>query len=241
MSAPSETRKRQRSWTCGSHAALPITVSPSARTAAMTAFSVAITLGSSRKTCLPRRPLRPHLVAAVQGDLDAELGEARGCAGRACAGRSRRRPAAARSPCRSARAAARRAGTKPGSAGRAPRRAPTCARTTNRREPRSRRVHSTSAPMSSRSSSIVVTSRIRGTFVSRTGSLASTQAARIGQDAVLVPGRPDAAAERLAALDHEGLEVLLGREGQRHRQGHAGQAGTRRRPVELTRDRPGRR
>ena len=47
-----------------------------------------------------------------------------------------------------------------------------------------------------------------------------------GQDAVLVPGGPDAAAERLAALDHESLEVLLGREGQRHRQGHAGQAGT---------------
>ena len=56
--APSETRKRQRSWTCGSQAALPITVSPGVSTAAMTAFSVAITLASSRKMCSPRRPPR---------------------------------------------------------------------------------------------------------------------------------------------------------------------------------------
>jgi hypothetical protein len=54
--APSETRKRQRSWTCGSHAALPIVVSPGARTAAITAFSVAITLASSRKIVAPRSP-----------------------------------------------------------------------------------------------------------------------------------------------------------------------------------------
>ncbi len=48
-SAPSATRKRQRSWTCGSQAALPITVSPGVSTAAMIEFSVAITLASSRK------------------------------------------------------------------------------------------------------------------------------------------------------------------------------------------------
>ena len=54
--APSETRKRQRSWTCGSHAALPITVSPGVVTAAITAFSVPITLASSRKTGAPRSP-----------------------------------------------------------------------------------------------------------------------------------------------------------------------------------------
>ena len=54
--APSETRKRQRSWMCGSQAALPITVSPGVSTAAMTVFSVAITLASSRKIFLPRRP-----------------------------------------------------------------------------------------------------------------------------------------------------------------------------------------
>ena len=71
--APSETRNRQRSWTCGSHAALPITVSPSASTAAMTAFSVPITLASSRKTCLPRRRSACELERAVDRDLRAEL------------------------------------------------------------------------------------------------------------------------------------------------------------------------
>ena len=46
--APMLTRKRQRSWMCGSHAACPTIVSPSARTAAMIAFSVPITDASSR-------------------------------------------------------------------------------------------------------------------------------------------------------------------------------------------------
>ena len=54
--APSETRKRQRSCTCGSQAAFPIVVSPGVRTAAITAFSVAITLASSRKISAPRSP-----------------------------------------------------------------------------------------------------------------------------------------------------------------------------------------
>jgi hypothetical protein len=54
ISAPSELRKRQRSWTCGSQAALPITVSPGVSAAAIKAFSVAITLASSRKMLLPR-------------------------------------------------------------------------------------------------------------------------------------------------------------------------------------------
>ena len=76
MSAPSETRKRQRSWTCGSHAALPITVSPAVSTAAMTAFSVAMTLASSRKTCVPRSPSRAFISKrAAELDLGAELGE----------------------------------------------------------------------------------------------------------------------------------------------------------------------
>ena len=57
ISAPSETRKRQRSWTCGSQAAFAITVSPGASTAAMTAFSVAITLASSRKIGVAAQPV----------------------------------------------------------------------------------------------------------------------------------------------------------------------------------------
>ena len=54
--APSEARKRQRSWMCGSHAACPTTVSPSASTAAMIEFSVAITEASSRYSRFPTRP-----------------------------------------------------------------------------------------------------------------------------------------------------------------------------------------
>jgi hypothetical protein len=54
ISAPSETRKRQRSCTWGSLAAFAITVSPSASTAAMTTFSVPVTEASSRKMDAPR-------------------------------------------------------------------------------------------------------------------------------------------------------------------------------------------
>src|SRR5437867_4163715 len=47
--APRPARNRTKSWTCGSHAALRSTVLPGAPNAAMRAFSVAVTLGSSRK------------------------------------------------------------------------------------------------------------------------------------------------------------------------------------------------
>src|SRR6266550_4106404 len=53
MAAPSATRKRARSCTCGSEAALRSTVVPLARTAAISAFSVPVTLGSSRKMSAP--------------------------------------------------------------------------------------------------------------------------------------------------------------------------------------------
>ncbi len=48
-------------------------------------------------------------------------------------------------------------------------------------------IHSTSAPRLSSSSTIVSTSRIRGTFVSVTGSEASSVAARIGSAPFLFP------------------------------------------------------
>ena len=56
MRAPSETRKWQRSWTCGSQAAFTIVVSPGASAAAMSVFSVAMTEASSRKIRVPRSP-----------------------------------------------------------------------------------------------------------------------------------------------------------------------------------------
>ena len=51
--APRETRNRHRSCTCGSLAAFEIIVLPGVSVAAMTAFSVAITEGSSRWMCAP--------------------------------------------------------------------------------------------------------------------------------------------------------------------------------------------
>ena len=60
---------------CGSQAACPTIVSPSARTAAMTAFSVAITLASSRNSRLPVEAVGAKVVGPVQLDLDAELRE----------------------------------------------------------------------------------------------------------------------------------------------------------------------
>ena len=56
ISAPIATSRRQRSCTCGSHAAWWIVVMPSASAAAMSAFSVAVTEASSRWNSVPLRP-----------------------------------------------------------------------------------------------------------------------------------------------------------------------------------------
>ena len=56
MSAPIFTSMRARSCTCGSQAALPITVVPGVSAAAISTFSVAITDGSSMNTSVGRRP-----------------------------------------------------------------------------------------------------------------------------------------------------------------------------------------
>ena len=61
--APSATRKCARSCTCGSEAALRRSVVPSAATAAISAFSVAVTLGSSRKTSAPLRRFAAEFAA----------------------------------------------------------------------------------------------------------------------------------------------------------------------------------
>ena len=56
MRAPIAISRRARSWTWGSEAALWITVEPGVRAAAMSAFSVAITDGSSMKKSQACRP-----------------------------------------------------------------------------------------------------------------------------------------------------------------------------------------
>ena len=96
-------------------------------------------------------------------------------------------------------------------------------------------VHSTSAPMSASSSSIVWTSRIRGTFVSCTGSLASTQAARIGSAPFLFPaarivplsGRPPSITKACIPVESVVVIAAVLPDG----------AGYRRRPMEPTRER----
>ena len=56
MRAPICISRRARSWTCGSAAALWITVEPGVSAAAISAFSVAITDGSSMKKSQACRP-----------------------------------------------------------------------------------------------------------------------------------------------------------------------------------------
>ena len=56
IDAPIATRQRHRSTISGSRAAFSITLVPRASTAAITTFSVAMTLISSRKMSAPTRP-----------------------------------------------------------------------------------------------------------------------------------------------------------------------------------------
>ena len=184
--APSETRKRQRSWTCGSQAAFPITVSPSASTAAMTTFSVAITLASSRKIDFPRSfgariSKRPLTSISTPSSARPWM-----------CGSSRRRPMTS-PPGGGTIALPSRASSGPASRNEARiRRQSSSSRSDLWTPTGSIRIsfspsHSASAPMSTSSSTIVCTSRIRGTFVSCTGSDASTVAARIGSAPFLFP------------------------------------------------------
>src|SRR3954447_12810281 len=185
--APSDTRKRHKSCTCGSQAALPITVSPGEVTAAITAFSVAMTLASSRKTCAPRSPgvvIRndgPPMSIAAPSSAKAWM-----------CGSRRRRPITS-PPGGGIVASPKRASSGPASrndarillqsrsSGADFSTAAVCTRTSFGP------IHSASAPRSASSSSIVSTSRMRGMFVSVTGSFVSRHAARIGNAPFLLP------------------------------------------------------
>ena len=71
-------------------------------------------------------------------------------------------------------------------------------------------VQRASAPMSTSSSTITSTSRMRGTFVSRTSLGGEHGRSENRQRAVLVPGRADRAGERATALDDERLHEAGG-------------------------------
>ena len=203
--APSETRKRQRSWTCGSQAAFEIVVRPGASVAAMTAFSVAITDASSRKMCVPRS--RP--CASRSGRRPRPRRRARASAW--MCGSSRRRPITS-PPGGGTLARPRRASSGPASRNDARMRlassssssfvASSAAWTRTSFAPDPLDVGAERAGAARASSP---TSRIRGTFESSDRLVGEQARGEDRQRAVLVPGRADAPGERLAALDHERL------------------------------------
>ena len=152
----------------------------------MTMFSVAITLASSRKTFAPRMPsVRMSYVSPASTSTPSSVKPW-------MCGSSLRRPITS-PPGGATTALPARTSSGPASRNEARIReqsswsssvfriSAACTRTSFGP------VQSTSTPMSARSSSIVSTSRIRGTLCSSTGSLVSTQAARIGSTPFLFP------------------------------------------------------
>src|SRR5919106_3633422 len=221
MSAPSETRKWQRSWTCGSHAAFTIVVSPRARTAAVTAFSVPVTEASSRKMCAPTSPSVRMWKRRFARTSAPRRTKAWMCVS------SRRRPMTSppgggtiASPHRARSGPARRmdARMRAQSSSSSSRFATSTAWTRTAPLPSGR----TSTPRSAASASIVSTSRIAGTFVSVTGSSVRSAAATIGSAAFLLPaariapssGRPPSMTKdssNLSATRVSGTELGQGR------------------------------
>src|SRR5215218_7548823 len=80
--APSATRKCARSCTWGSEAALRRYVVPWAPTAATSAFSVAVTLGSSRKTSAPLNLVARNSSRCVAVTVAPNCSKARKCVSR---------------------------------------------------------------------------------------------------------------------------------------------------------------
>jgi hypothetical protein len=186
MRAPSEPRNRHRSWTCGSHAALPITVVPGVSTAAMTTFSVAMTLASSRKIDAPRS-------ASARMSYPPFSSTSAPRARSACTCGSRRRRPITSPPGGGTFTAPERTRSGPARRNDARIRLQSSASSWVFRSSAAWTrtsfgpIQSTSAPRSARSASIVSTSRMRGTFTSSTGSSVRTDAARIGSAPFLFP------------------------------------------------------
>ena len=208
MSAPIFTSMRARSCTCGSQAALPMTVVPGVSAAAISAFSVAITEGSSMNTSVGRRPSR-----RAQHDLAAALG--------ARAHRAERVEVRVEPPAADHIAAGRRhhgavkaRQQRPGEQERGAdllgqlgfdldlvdRRRTARPRWARARPPRRR------SPRGSRS--IASTSRIRGTLRTTHLVVGEDRGREDRQGAVLVPGRDHRAGQRYAAFDDELLHGL---------------------------------
>src|SRR3954469_11546369 len=188
-SAPILTSIRARSWTCGSQAALPMTVTPFVRAAAMSAFSVAMTDGSSMNTSPARRP--PSGVLMTMSPSRSCTAPRHSNASRC--GSSRRRPITSppgggitARPNRASSGPARRNEARIRSLRSRSMRASDATEAAHNATWCSER-QSTLTPTLSSSSIIVVTSWIRGTLETTTSSSVSKQAARIGSAAFLLP------------------------------------------------------
>src|SRR5579859_4462629 len=188
MAAPIDTSIRARSWTCGSEAALRMTVGPRVSAAAMSAFSVAITDGSSIRKSHGRSPSGassrmslPCLTVAPSARRASRWGS------------SRRRPITS-PPGGGIEARPKRASSGPATRNEARIRSARSASTSahastpeQSTETSPGRSHWTLAPRPSSSSSSASTSRILGTFRRITSSSVSRQAARIGRAPFLFP------------------------------------------------------
>ncbi len=203
--APSVLRKRHRPWTCGSLAAFRITVSPSASTAAITVFSVPVTLISSRKTSVPRK--RPSSVRWSDGP-DATRAPSSLSASRWVS--SRRRPI--RSPPGGGSTAWPVRASRPGASSTEPRSCDITAGSGSR--PLSVLASRRTVPWSSTStrtprwrspSSSAVTSRMRGTLSTTTWTRDEQAGREHGQGLVLVAGRRHRPPQGMAALHQEAI------------------------------------
>src|SRR5882724_2836849 len=184
--APSATRKLARSWTCGSEAALRKYVVPWAATAATSAFSVAVTLGSSRKTSAPFSFEARNSSRWVAVTVAPNCSKARKCVSR------RRRPMTS-PPGGGSATSPQRANNGPASRIEARIRAQSSGSRSAARTSLAwiasvlRSFHSADAPTERTSSTSVSVSRIRGTFSSVTGCSVSNAAAMIGSAEFLLP------------------------------------------------------
>ena len=189
MPAPMLTSIRARSWTCGSQAALPITVMPGVRAAASSAFSVAITDGSSMNTSPARSPpgARSSMSRACSNVAPSAANASR-------CGSRRRRPMTS-PPGGGIRTRPKRASSGPASRNdarmRSDRRRSMTASSAETSAAHSAtscsESHLIRTPSASRIASIAPTSLIFGTLRTTTSSSVRTEAARIGRAPFLLP------------------------------------------------------
>ena len=187
MRAPICISSRARSWTCGSEAALWITVEPGVSAAAISAFSVAITEASSMKKSQACSPSG----ARSSKERSACTSAPRARKASRC-GSSRRRPITS-PPGGGMSALPKRASSGPASRNEARMRSDRPG-STSVWEISSQLIaitfssrHSARAPRCTSSSTIASTSRMRGTLRSTTSSAVSSVAASAGSAAFLLP------------------------------------------------------